>query len=77
MIELPVRLREELGAEMHIHCGIGAIAHHGEVAQDVTLLATVVARMDPQMALAEGQDAHVDTAGLHFFDPETDAAICD
>jgi multiple sugar transport system ATP-binding protein len=79
VIELPVRLREELGAEVHIHCGIGAVAHHAEAGQDVSSLATVVARMDPQTALAEGQDArvHVDTAKLHFFDPATGMAIMD
>jgi multiple sugar transport system ATP-binding protein len=77
VIELPVRLREELGAEVHIHCGIGAVAHHAEAGQDVSSLATVVARMDPQTELAEGQDArvHVDTAKLHFFDPATGMAI--
>jgi multiple sugar transport system ATP-binding protein len=79
VIELPVRLREELGAEVHIHCGIGAVAHHAEAGQDVSSLATVVARMGPQTALAEGQDArvHVDTAKLHFFDPATGMAIMD
>lgn len=79
VIKLPVRLREELGAEVHIHCGIGAVAHHGEAAQDVTSLATVVARMDPQTTLTEGQDAHVhvETTKLHFFDPRTGQAIRD
>ncbi len=79
VIELPVRLREELGAEVHIHCGIGAVAHHAEAGQDVSSLATVVARMDPQTALAEGQDArvHVETTKLHFFDPATGLAIRD
>jgi len=80
VIELPVRLREELGSEVHIHCGMGAVAHHEEaVAQSVTSLATMVARMDPQTALAEGQDArvHVQTSELHFFDPGTGLAIRD
>ena len=80
VIELPVRLREELGSDVQIHCGIGAVAHHAEAAaQDVTSLATLVARMDPQTALAEGHYArvHVQTAKLHFFDPETGAAIRD
>jgi multiple sugar transport system ATP-binding protein len=79
VVELPVRLREELGAEVHIHCGIGAIAHHADAAQEVTSLATVIARMDPETALAEGQDArvHVETSQLHFFDPATGAAIRD
>ena len=79
VVELPVRLREELGAEVHIHCGIGAVAHHADAAQEVTSLATVIARMDPETALAEGQDArvHVETTQLHFFDPDTGAAIRD
>jgi multiple sugar transport system ATP-binding protein len=79
VVELPVRLREELGAEVHIHCGIGAVAHHADAAQEVTSLATVIARMEPDTALAEGQDArvHVETNRLHFFDPGTGAAIRD
>ena len=77
VLELPVRLREELGAEVYIHCGIGSVAHHGEAAQEVTSLATLVARMDEQSTLAEGQRARVqvDTSELHFFDPGTGQAI--
>ncbi len=78
VIELPVRLREELGSDVQIHCGIGAVAHHSEsAAGDVTSLATMIARMDPQTALAEGQNAriHVETTRLHFFDPATGAAV--
>jgi len=78
VIELPVRLREELGSDVQIHCGIGAVAHHAEgAAADVTSLATMIARMDPQTALAEGQNArvHVETSRLHFFDPGTGTAI--
>jgi multiple sugar transport system ATP-binding protein len=78
VLELPVRLREELGSDVQIHCGIGAAAYHGEAApQDVTSLATLVARMDPQTTLAEGQTAKVavDTSRLHFFDPPTGQAI--
>ena len=79
VVELPVRLREELGAEVHIHCGIGSVAHHADAAQEVTSLATVIARMDPQTTLAEGQQArvHVQTTQLQFFDPDTGAAIRD
>ena len=79
VVELPVRLREELGAEVHIHCGIGAVAHHADAAQEVTSLATVIARMDPETALAEGQDArvYVETRQLHFFDPDSGAAVRD
>jgi multiple sugar transport system ATP-binding protein len=77
VVELPVRLREELGAEVHIHCGIGPVVHHTEAAQDVTSLATLVARMDAQTGLAEGQRARVlvETTQLHFFDPGTGQAI--
>ena len=37
----------------------------------------MIARMDPQTALAEGQNArvHVETTRLHFFDPATGAAV--
>jgi multiple sugar transport system ATP-binding protein len=79
VVELPVRLREELGAEVHIHCGIGPVVHHTEAAQDVTSLATLVARMDAQTALAEGQRARVqvETTQLQFFDPGTGQAIWD
>ncbi len=80
VIQLPVRLREELGSEVHIHCGIGSVAHHEDgAAQDVTSLATLVARMDPQTTLAEGQDArvYVEATQLHFFDPGTGLAISD
>jgi multiple sugar transport system ATP-binding protein len=80
VIELPVRLREELGSDVQIHCGIGAVAHHAEAAApDVTSLATLVARMDPQTALAEGQQArvHIETTKLHFFDPGSGLAIWD
>jgi multiple sugar transport system ATP-binding protein len=80
VIELPVRLREELGSDVQIHCGIGSAAHQGDpAAPEVTALATIVARMDPQTALAEGQDArvHVEVARLHFFDPGTGLAIRD
>jgi multiple sugar transport system ATP-binding protein len=80
VLELPVRLREELGSDVQIHCAIGSAAHHDEAApQDVTSLATLVARMDPQTTLAEGQIAKVgvETTRLHFFDPGTGQAIRD
>jgi multiple sugar transport system ATP-binding protein len=80
VLDLPVRLREELGSDVQIHCGIGSVAHHSEAAgQDVRSLATLVARMDPRTALAEGQIArvHVETTRLHFFDPGTGLAIRD
>jgi multiple sugar transport system ATP-binding protein len=78
VMELPVRLREELGSDVQIHCGIGAVAHHSDAAApDVTSLATLVARMDPRTTLAEGENArvHVNTTKLHFFDPATGASI--
>ncbi|HTX81033.1 MAG TPA: sn-glycerol-3-phosphate ABC transporter ATP-binding protein UgpC [Streptosporangiaceae bacterium] len=80
VLELPVRLREELGSDVQIHCGIGAVAHQtDEAAPEVTSLATLIARMDPQTTLAEGANArvHVDTTKLHFFDPAGGAAIRD
>ena len=78
VIELPVRLREELGSEVHVHCGIGAAAHLGDAAAEaVASLATLVARMDPRTQLTEGQTAKVavDTAALHFFDPASGESI--
>ena len=79
VIQLPVRLREELGSEVHIHCGIGRVAHHAAEAQEVTSLATLVARMDRSTTLTEGQDArvHVEVSELHFFDSGTGLAIRD
>ncbi len=80
VLELPVRLREELGSDVQIHCAIGSATHQSQTATpDVASLATLVARMDPATALAEGQDArvHVNTARLHFFDPGTGTAIHD
>jgi multiple sugar transport system ATP-binding protein len=78
VIELPVRLREELGSEVHIHGAIGTAAHAaGGEADDVRSLATMVARMDPRTLIAEGQTARigVDTGGLHFFDAETGESV--
>ncbi len=78
IIELPVKLREELGSEVHIHAAIGTAAHvSGSESDDVHSLATMVARMDPRTSIAEGQTARVqvDTAALHFFDPDTGASF--
>jgi multiple sugar transport system ATP-binding protein len=77
-IEVPVRLREELGSEVHIHAAIGTAAHvSGAESDDVRSLATMVARMDPRTEIREGQTARVqvDTAGLHFFDPVSGESI--
>ncbi len=78
VIELPIRLREELGSEVYVHGAIGAAAHvSDDVADDVRSLATIVARMDPRTQIAEGQMAAiaVDAAALQFFDPATGASI--
>jgi multiple sugar transport system ATP-binding protein len=78
VIELPIRLREELGSEVHVHGAIGKAAHvSGAVADDVHSLATIVARMDPRTSIAVGQTAAVcvDTAQLHFFDPASGESI--
>jgi len=78
IIELPVRLREELGSEVHIHGAIGTAAHvSGSESDDVHSLATMVARMDPRTAIREGQTARVqvDTTALHFFDRATGESI--
>jgi multiple sugar transport system ATP-binding protein len=78
VIELPIRLREELGSEVYVHGAIGTAAHvSDDAADDLRSLATIVARMDPRTKIAEGEVAAiaVDTAGLHFFDPSTGASI--
>ena len=78
IIELPVKLREELGSEVHIHGAIGTAAHvSGSESDDVHSLATMVARLDPRTTIAEGQVARVrvNTGGLHFFDPGTGASL--
>jgi multiple sugar transport system ATP-binding protein len=79
VLHLPVKLREELGSEVQVHCGIGAAAHlsGGGEAEDVRSLATMVARMDPGTAIKEGDVARVlvDAGALHFFDPATGDSI--
>jgi multiple sugar transport system ATP-binding protein len=77
VIELPIRLREELGSEVYVHGAIGTAAHLSEAADDVRSLATIVARMDPRTQIAEGQTAviAVDAACLQFFDPATGTSI--
>jgi multiple sugar transport system ATP-binding protein len=76
VISLPIKLREELGSEVHVHASIGAAAHIG-VVDDVRSLSTIVGRMDPRSAIAVGSTAAiaVDCAQLHFFDPETGESI--
>jgi multiple sugar transport system ATP-binding protein len=78
VIDLPIRLREELGSEVYVHGAIGAAAHLGDAAaDDVRSLATIVAKMDPRTRIAEGQTASIaiDAVGLQFFDPATGASI--
>jgi multiple sugar transport system ATP-binding protein len=78
VIELPIRLREELGSEVYLHAAIGAAAHvNADIADDVRSLATIVAKMDPRTQIAEGQNARiaVDAAELQFFDPDSGACL--
>jgi multiple sugar transport system ATP-binding protein len=77
-LTLPIRLREELGSEVHVHSAIGSAAHvSDDAADDVRSLATIVARMDPRTKIAEGDTAQiaVDTAELQFFDPASGDSI--
>jgi multiple sugar transport system ATP-binding protein len=78
VIELPIRLREELGAEVHVRAAIGDAAHAGDgAADDVRSLATIVARLDPRSTITEGQVAAiaVNAAEMHFFEPQTGASL--
>jgi len=79
VIELPIRLREELGSEVHLHAAIGSAAHVSEdgSADDVRSLATIVAKADPRTKIAEGETAAiaVDASEVQFFDRATGASI--
>ena len=78
VLSLPIRLREELGSEVHLHGAIGTAAHAaGDAADDVRSLATIVARTDPRTQITEGQTASlaVDVSAIQFFDPATGATI--
>jgi multiple sugar transport system ATP-binding protein len=78
VIDLPIRLREELGSEVHVHGAIGQAVYVGSgPADDVRSLATLVARMDPRTKIAVGDVAPitVDVGQLHFFDPKTGESI--
>jgi multiple sugar transport system ATP-binding protein len=86
VIELPVELREELGSEVHVHCGIAPADVKAGTAEPGTGTAgaaealrkrLLVARMDPRTAVREGEAAKVavDLAALHFFDPDTGERI--
>jgi multiple sugar transport system ATP-binding protein len=79
VIELPIRLREELGSEVHLHAAIGSAAHVSDdsSADDVRSLATIVAKADPRTKIAEGETAAIaiDAAEVQFFDRATGASI--
>jgi multiple sugar transport system ATP-binding protein len=79
VIDLPIRLREELGSEVHLHGAIGSAAHVSDDggADDVRSLATIVAKTDPRTKIAEGETAAiaVDAAEVQFFDRATGASI--
>jgi len=78
VIDLPIKLREELGSEVHVHGAIGEAAHVGaDGSDDVHSLASLVARMDPRTKIAVGDTAPVavDADHLHFFDRDTGASI--
>ena len=78
VIDLPIKLREELGSEVHVHGAIGEAAHVGaDGSDDVHSLASLVARMDPRTKIAVGDTAPVavDADQLHFFDRDTGASI--
>ncbi|MGO9079373.1 MAG: ABC transporter ATP-binding protein [Streptosporangiaceae bacterium] len=93
VVELPVELREELGSEVHVHCRVGDSAAPGLTAAAVTAdedapagdvaaaaverESLLVARMDPETAIAAGQRArvHLGLAHVHFFDPDSGASL--
>ncbi len=86
-----VKLREALGSEVDVHATIPARAARTdevrELAADKGLEtldagaeeATVVGRLSPKSRAAEGEriELVVDTASLHFFDPESGLGIYD
>jgi multiple sugar transport system ATP-binding protein len=65
VLETVCNLREALGSEVLLHFQVSPAA------------ATFVARVHPQTAAREGEPLllAVDTSHLHFFDPETGAAL--
>src|SRR5579859_2451862 len=79
VIELPIKLREELGSEVHLHGALGSAAHVSDDggADDVRSLATIVAKIDPRSKIAEGDTAAiaVNAAEVQFFDRATGASI--
>jgi multiple sugar transport system ATP-binding protein len=90
VLEVSVKLREELGSEVDVHCEMGVptvvVGAEGEAESSADpeetegappLLPTFVARMDHRTAVREGANAkvHVDLEALHFFDPATGERI--
>jgi hypothetical protein len=71
VIKLPIKLRDELGSEVHAHGAIGSAAHIAAGDADDYSLATIVARMDPRTTIAVGETAPVavEVDQLHFCDP--------
>jgi multiple sugar transport system ATP-binding protein len=86
-----VDIREDMGSEVYVHFGVGGSAVRGEevaaaVGEDAVEVAQVeagakgnvwVARLDRNTTAVEGEQVElaVDTARLHFFDPETGEGI--
>jgi multiple sugar transport system ATP-binding protein len=82
-----VDIREDMGSEVYVHFSVGGKPVRGEhvtaaVGQDAADVAETagnvwVARLDRDTHAAEGKQVElaVDTARLHFFDPETGEGI--
>jgi multiple sugar transport system ATP-binding protein len=91
VLEVSVELREELGAEVNVHCAVGvaplqvAAKTIGDSepdaaeAEEVPQIPAIIARLDPRTAIREGERArvHVDLDSLHFFDRDTGDSLRD
>jgi multiple sugar transport system ATP-binding protein len=85
VLDVTVELREELGAEVNVHCTVGAppvqvagvaigdAEPDAAEIEEVPQIPALVARLDPRTGIREGERArvHVDLSSLHFFDPDT------